>query len=220
MANSLLNMPAARGVLSGLSPEQTERVLGLLSHLISATDIEHHGVHMAAFSTHWVDDDAPKPPKADVCDDAAARAALLALLLKAADVSNAAKPWPLAARWAGLLKAEHLLLGAILQVAGLLLSCLLRMHLPAAFSRSRARSGCGADCNTIPEAANSTAVQGTSPFSDMHLWPCCSITRCICWGGLYDRHKALRLARLACPHLLCRALLRVSLHQCFSNWVV
>ena len=110
VAKALLHAPAARGVLAGLAPEQSERVLALISHLIGATDIEHHGVYLAAFAAHW-GDGAPKQPADAVSSDAAARDALLALLLKAADVSNAAKPWPLAARWAGLLKAEHLLLG-------------------------------------------------------------------------------------------------------------
>ena len=121
VAKALLHTPAACGVLGGLAPEQTERVLALIPHLIGATDIEHHGVHMEAFAAHW-GDGAPTRPEDEVCGDAAARDALLALLLKAADVSNAAKPWPLAARWAGLLKAEHLLLGTMCHV---LYACLL-----------------------------------------------------------------------------------------------
>ena len=116
MAKALLHTPKARGVLGGLAPQQTERVLALLSHLIGATDIEHHGVHMAAFAAYWGEDAPTYSEEGRVRDNVAARDALLALLLKAADVSNAAKPWPLAARWAGLLKAEHLLLGTRLQI--------------------------------------------------------------------------------------------------------
>ena len=113
MAAALLRAPSAHGLLSGLAAEQAERVVMLVQLLIGATDIERHGVHMAAFAAHW-GDGAAEPAAAEdgTLKDASARESLLALLLKSADVSNAAKPWPLAARWAGLLKAEHLLLGA------------------------------------------------------------------------------------------------------------
>ena len=122
VTKALLHTPAARGVLGGLAPEQTERVLALITHLIGATDIEHHGVHMTAFAAHF-GDGASELSMNGVCHEAAARDALLALLLKAADVSNAAKPWPLAVRWAGLLKAEHLLLGTLLKVLHACLLC-------------------------------------------------------------------------------------------------
>ena len=122
VATALLQTPKARGVLGGLAPQQTERVLALLSYLIGATDIEHHGVHMAAFAAYWGEDAPTYSEEGRVRDNAAARDALLALLLKAADVSNAAKPWPLAARWAGLLKAEHLLLGTLLKIVCLFAS--------------------------------------------------------------------------------------------------
>ena len=113
VAAALLRSPAARGVLGGLGAAQAERVTSLVATLIAATDIERHGAHMAAFAAHWGDDVAePAAAEDGSVADAAAREAFLTLLLKAADVSNAAKPWPLAARWAGLLKAEHLLLGA------------------------------------------------------------------------------------------------------------
>ena len=110
---ALLRSPAARGVLGGLAPAQAERVVALVPLLIAATDIERHGMHMAAFAAHWADGAAEVATAEDgTFADTSARDALLAMLLKSADVSNAAKPWPLAARWAGLLKAEHLLLGA------------------------------------------------------------------------------------------------------------
>ena len=111
VATTLLR--AQRQLLGGLSAAQAERVETLIPLLIGATDIERHGVHMAAFAAHWGDGAAEAAVAADgTLADVAARDALLAVLLKAADVSNAAKPWPLAVRWAGLLKAEHLLLGA------------------------------------------------------------------------------------------------------------
>ena len=103
---------AQRALLGGLSAAQAARVEALLPSLIAATDIERHGAHMAAFAAHWGDGAEAAVAADGTFADAAAREALLVLLLKAADVSNAAKPWPLAARWAGLLKAEHLLLGA------------------------------------------------------------------------------------------------------------
>jgi len=115
VATALLRAPAARGVLGGLAPAQAERVLALIPRLIGATDIERHGIYMAAFAAHWGDDMAEVSVAEDgTIADAAAREALLTLMVKAADVSNVAKPWTLAAKWAGLLKAEHLLLGASL----------------------------------------------------------------------------------------------------------
>ena len=125
VASALLRSPAARGVLGGLSTAQADRVTSLVATLIAATDIERHGAHMAAFAAHWGDDVAePAAAEEGSIADEAAREALLTLLLKAADVSNAAKPWPLAARWAGLLKAEHLLLGAAPRDCSV---CLLRL---------------------------------------------------------------------------------------------
>ncbi len=106
VAASLLALPRCAGVLSGLADEATQqRVLSLIPALIAATDIEQNGAHVAAFRAAW-------GVESEGGDDVAKRDALATMLLKAADVSNAAKPWRLARRWAGLLKAEHLLLGA------------------------------------------------------------------------------------------------------------
>jgi hypothetical protein len=112
-AASLLSAPAASGVLSGLSPAARARVLTLLPALIAATDIERNGAYIAAYvaSRGGVENmnENENGEDADVAD--ARREALMAVLLKVADISNTAKAWPLARRWAELLKAEHLLLG-------------------------------------------------------------------------------------------------------------
>ncbi len=109
VALRLLAAPAAAGVLAGLSSPSRARVLDLVPALIAATDVERHAAYMDAFAAS-VSVGTPGPEAA--ADDVARRDALACMLLKAADVSNIAKPWPLALRWAGLLKAEHLLLGA------------------------------------------------------------------------------------------------------------
>ena len=133
---SLLSSAACEGVLRGLAPRARARVLHLLPRLIAATDIERHGAHIDAFAAT-----AQPPPEvaarddsdADADEDAAllaAREAYAVLLLKAADLSNAAKPWPAARRWAGLLKAEHLLLAEREADAGLAVSPFLLLPMP------------------------------------------------------------------------------------------
>ncbi len=111
---------ADAGVLAGLSDAQRERVTELVGALILATDVERNAAHCDALR------DAVSAcggsSDADIAKWAAApdaRRALLCSLLKVADVSNVCKPWRLAARWAGLLKVEHLLLAAREQEAGL-----------------------------------------------------------------------------------------------------
>ena len=130
---ALLSSAAFEGVLRGLAPCARARVLHLLPRLIAATDIERHGAHIDVFAA------TPQPPPEvaarddnDVDEDAllAAREAYAVLLLKAADLSNAAKPWPAARRWAGLLKAEHMLLAEREADAGLAVSPFLLLPMP------------------------------------------------------------------------------------------
>lgn len=93
------------GVLGGLTDTQRRRVQELLTRLILATDIELNGAFLEAFQLRCAGGAA--------CDWAAegdAREAMMCMLLKVADISNVCKPWPMALRWAGLLKVEHLVL--------------------------------------------------------------------------------------------------------------
>jgi hypothetical protein len=108
-AASLLSAPSASGVLSGLAPAARARVLALLPSLIAATDIERNAAYVAAYVASRGGVENENGESDDVAD--ARREAFMAVLLKVADISNTAKAWPLARRWAELLKAEHLLLG-------------------------------------------------------------------------------------------------------------
>jgi hypothetical protein len=114
VALALLAAPGCAGVLSGLPAAAHARVLSLLPALIAATDIERNAAYVEAFTASQATQASAAADK-DASDAAsvARRDALLAMLLKVADVSNAAKAWPLALRWAQLLKAEHHLLGAL-----------------------------------------------------------------------------------------------------------
>jgi hypothetical protein len=108
VAAALLSAPSACGVLSGLGASSRARVLALIPALIAATDIERNAAYVAAFEASRRSGGGGESES----EEAGRREALMAMVLKVADVSNTAKAWPLARRWAELLKAEHLLLGA------------------------------------------------------------------------------------------------------------
>jgi hypothetical protein len=105
-AASLLHSPAGQAVLAPCAPAVRDRILDLVPRLILATDIEQNASYCAAFAGAVAADD----PTFAWADDLAKREAFLSMVLKVADISNVAKPWPLALRWAELLKVEHLLL--------------------------------------------------------------------------------------------------------------
>lgn len=87
-------------VLDGCAPSVGERVRSLLPALVLATDLGANDAHAAAYRA-WL----AQPAGADATP-------LLAMILKVADISNAAKRWSTARAWAGLLAAEHALLVA------------------------------------------------------------------------------------------------------------
>ena len=106
MAVTLLESQAGQAVLAPCSPAVRARILDLVQRLILATDIEQNASYCAAFGDAVAADD----PTCAWADDVTKREAFLSMVLKVADISNVAKPWPLALRWAELLKVEHLLL--------------------------------------------------------------------------------------------------------------
>lgn len=126
VATALLTAPrpdAPAGILGSLPPATRARVLHRVTALIAATDLEQHNVHMSDLESllRRLRSDVASGAAPDAhaaltaacaSSESSARATLCAAVLKTADLSNAAKPWRIAARWAGLLKAEHLLLGA------------------------------------------------------------------------------------------------------------
>ena len=115
VAATLLHSPAGIALLAPCPAAVRDRVLDLVPRLILATDIELNASYCAAFA----DAVAAEDPSCGWVDDLAKREAFLSMVLKVADISNVAKPWPLALRWAELLKVEHLLLAERERQAGL-----------------------------------------------------------------------------------------------------
>jgi len=108
-----------RGVLGGLGEAEAAECAALVQRLILATDVEANARYVSALAAQLPAGEEEAGLAARLAASPAAREALLCMVIKVADVSNVAKSWPLALRWAQLLKAEFLLLAQREAEAGL-----------------------------------------------------------------------------------------------------
>jgi len=99
-----------------MTPAQRSECRRRITACILATDLARHFELMTKLETR-LDSGVPYEPTRD--ED---RADVCVLLLKTADVSNVAKPWPTALRWANALAAEFFRQGDEERAMGLLVS--------------------------------------------------------------------------------------------------